>query len=56
MSRAGQKLTAVRFNSLRNNLKAVRDSGINAVSKGDKVKATYFTTITNTINAAIKNL
>jgi len=56
MSRSGEKLTADRFNSLRNNLNAVRNCGIRAVSRGQIVKATYFTTITNTINDAIDDL
>lgn len=52
---AGENLSAVKFNSLRNNLHFVRDTGISKVSAGDPILPSYFITITETINSVIEN-
>lgn len=53
--RAGESLSAVKFNSLRNNLNFVQNTGINKVNTGDPILPSYFITITNTINSVIAN-
>ena len=50
------ELTADMFNSLRNNLKFVYDSGIGRVEPGDDVLGSYFTTLAQSINYAIDDL
>lgn len=52
---SGESLSAVKFNSLRNNLHFVRNTGIGKVNAGDPILPSYFITITNTINNAIAN-
>ena len=56
MNSAPYELTAVKFNSLRNNLKFVYDSGISKVDQGDDVLGSYFITLAQSINNAIDNL
>ena len=50
------ELTADMFNSLRNNLKFVYDSGIGRVYPGDDVLGSYFTTLAQSMNDAIDEL
>ena len=50
MSSSNKILTADRFNSLRLNIGDKAATGINSVSKGDKVQAWYFTTLANKMN------
>lgn len=50
------ELTADMFNSLRNNLKFVYDSGISKVEPGDDVLGSYFTTLAQSMNNAIDEL
>lgn len=50
------ELTADMFNSLRNNLKFMYDSGISKVETGDDVLGSYFTTLAQSINYAIDDL
>ena len=52
---AGESLSAVKFNSLRNNLHFVQNTGISKVEVGDPILPSYFITITNTINSIIEN-
>lgn len=52
---SGENLSAVKFNSLRNNLHFVRNTGINKVNVGDPILPSYFITITETINSVIEN-
>ena len=52
---AGESLSAVKFNSLRNNLHFVRNTGISKVNAGDPILPSYFITITGTINSVIEN-
>lgn len=52
---AGETLSAVKFNSLRNNLHFVQNTGISKVYAGDTILPSYFITITDTINSVIRN-
>lgn len=52
---SGESLSAVKFNSLRNNLHFVKSTGISKVNAGDPILPSYFIIITNTINSAIAN-
>lgn len=57
MSASNKTLTAARFNSLRYNISRIYPPpGITMVSKGDIVYASYFTTLTDSINIGIDNL
>lgn len=50
------ELTAVKFNSLRNNLDFAYTTGISKVNSGDDVLGSYFITLAQSINNAIDNL
>jgi hypothetical protein len=52
---SGESLSAVKFNSLRNNLHFIQHTGISKVNIGDPILPSYFITITNTINNVIAN-
>lgn len=52
---AGESLSAVKFNSLRNNLHFVQNTGISKVNAGDPILPSYFIRITETINSIIEN-
>lgn len=56
MTSSDKKLTASRFNNLKNQIGSQIGTGINDVSKGDKVYGSYFVTIANRINYWISRL
>ena len=56
MSASDRKLTARRFNNLKNQIGSQIGTGISDVSKGDTVKGSYFITIADRINNWIDRL
>lgn len=53
MTSSPYTLTAVKFNSLRNNIDFHNNTGIGKVNKDDPVKGSYFTTLVTKINGMI---
>ena len=56
MTSSSKTLTATRFNALRQNIGAHVATGINEVSRGDRVYGDYFITLTDCINEWIDQL
>lgn len=56
MTSSDRKLTAARFNNLKNQIGTQIGTGISDVSKGDKVYGSYFITLANRINYWIDRL
>ena len=56
MTSSDRKLTAKRFNNLKNQIGSQIGTGINDVSKGDIIMGSYFITIANKINSWIDRL
>lgn len=54
MTSSDKVLTAVRFNSLRQNIGSLSSTGLPVVSAGDSVVGSYFTTLMSVVNDYIK--